>query len=467
MAIRIEHQPSPAVVGMAAYATGRGKYRQRQKYQAARGAAIQRDPFGGQAAGQQAAGEWIDPLAAAQTPADRMMIKAQRRENARAQRMGKGVVHPGVDPFFKPAPTKEEIRRKQELEDRDWEVKHEAEINEREKQEAAARAKQQHEWGLEKEGRESRKKKVTGLVGSLTTIPDEASWEDKRELGRQLAAIKKRAEMVDFNDNKQIEQLEEAIDIYEEAIENLEPSKEVVEKAAREKIEYEQRQTEFKMKQAEEERKKDKAAWETFSNMYPNGVESFVGGRKAAMEEWKRIRGEMSGGGGAEGGELPEAPAEVVTKDGVQYQDQPGKGYVQVPSAAAPMVFDPATGNLRPSAAAPPAAGESQMPQPPALVPPNALAPGAAERRKPRLPEEAGAVAPPEVQAAPPPEEAAVAAWEWVPPVVLGARSSGTRPPRPGRPGYKTWKKKVDAEYEQLPSGAAFVGPDGKKRRKP
>lgn len=50
---------------------------------------------------------------------------------------------------------------------------------------------------------------------------------------------------------------------------------------------------------------------------------------------------------------------------------------------------------------------------------------------------------------------------------IVPDRPHGTPPPRPGRPGYKAWIKKVEERYEQLPSGTIFVGPDGKQRRKP
>ncbi len=186
MAIRILHQPSGAAVGAAAYATGQGKARQRkQKYAmdlmrderriqarqegfkyraAALGGGAGRQRMGQQRLGQQAAGTWKDPLTAAvgkarevgqqidTTPdvdslagvkqllrpmrkaasSSAVQIKAQRRANDRARRMGKPDPYPEAEPQFEAAETKEEARRREELEDRDWEAKEEERINKRE-----------------------------------------------------------------------------------------------------------------------------------------------------------------------------------------------------------------------------------------------------------------------------------------------------------------------------------------------
>ncbi len=160
MAIRIEHQPSGAAVGMAAYATGRGRARQRQQKNALdmwqeerreqrRSGNIYRRAMGRsrtQQLGQQQQGTWEDPLALAVAGAEdakasgtdafgqpmpgmedqrkssikkAVQIKAQRKANARALRMGKPIPFPEAEMQFTPAPTKEEVRRRQKLEDRD------------------------------------------------------------------------------------------------------------------------------------------------------------------------------------------------------------------------------------------------------------------------------------------------------------------------------------------------------------
>ena len=407
MPIRVEHQPSPGVVGMAAYAAGRGKYLQRQqaqalglardqqrlsaygqrqKYQAARGAAIQRDPFGGQAVGQQAAGEWVDPLVAAQTPADRMVIKAQRRENARAQRMGKDVVHPGVDPFFKSAPTKEEIRRQQELEDRKWGVENEERINIRERQEEIAN----RDW-------KSRKEKMEMIVDSLPTVPAGAkvSLQDQRDLLAMQAKIKKAAALVEFADDGQTEVLDAMVDSYMKKFENLEqapPSEEEVAAAEQQKVENEYKANVEKRAAGEDVRKNEELALKIYGITYaekpPADAEKAM---EKIREELRKLQGTSgeAGGGEAGGGEAPPPPSQetpppsrrapgaptaieeelradwereqmgppmedpfaesfaaeragaatavaagIVTKDGVQYRDQPGKGYVQVSQPA-------------------------------------------------------------------------------------------------------------------------------------
>ncbi len=161
MAIRVSHQPSGAAVGMAAYATGRGRARQRQQKNALdmwqeerreqrRSGNIYRNAIGGrrarQVGQQQQQGTWTDPLALAVAGAEdatasgtdafgrpvpgmidqskssrkkAVQIKAQRKANARALRMGKPEPYPEAEMQFTPAPTKEEVRRQQKLDDRD------------------------------------------------------------------------------------------------------------------------------------------------------------------------------------------------------------------------------------------------------------------------------------------------------------------------------------------------------------
>ena len=137
MGIRVEHNPSPVAVGMAAYMAGRGKSRQRQqKYMLnfaqnqARIQARQRVPAGRQGriplgqqgqipagrqgripAGQQPPLKYSDPLAEAagrgreaKSPleqgmgrADAQRIGAQRKANARAIRMGKPIPYPEAE----------------------------------------------------------------------------------------------------------------------------------------------------------------------------------------------------------------------------------------------------------------------------------------------------------------------------------------------------------------------------------
>ena len=141
MVIRIVHQPSGAAAGMAGYMTGRGKARQRQqKYsmdlweQERKIQARQQQQFAGAkyraalggtrgqgGVGQQAAGQWEDPFELAVAAGDTkkaVQIKAQRKRDARRQRLGEDPLYPEAQQKFLPAPTKEQVRRKQELEDK-------------------------------------------------------------------------------------------------------------------------------------------------------------------------------------------------------------------------------------------------------------------------------------------------------------------------------------------------------------
>ena len=145
MAIRVSHQPSGAAVGMAAYATGRGRARQRQQKNALdmwqeerreqrRSGNIYRNAIGGrrarQVGQQQQVTGWKDPLETALSgdvpfgeedtrSKKAVQIKAQRKTNARALRMGKPIPFPEAEMQFTPAPTEAEVRRQQKLEDRD------------------------------------------------------------------------------------------------------------------------------------------------------------------------------------------------------------------------------------------------------------------------------------------------------------------------------------------------------------
>jgi hypothetical protein len=144
MTIRFEHQPSGAAVGMAAYAAGRNKARQRRQKdvmamleEQRRRGNIYRTALGGGRGGQRLAqqqGEWVDP---SENPflmaEERVNIEAQRRANDRALRLGKPVPHPEVEMQFTAAPTKEEIE--QQKFERD--VRYEQRLHERGRQEKA------------------------------------------------------------------------------------------------------------------------------------------------------------------------------------------------------------------------------------------------------------------------------------------------------------------------------------------
>jgi len=158
MAIRLQHQPSGAAVGMAAYTAGLGKARQRQKKDALdmwreereaqrRSGNIYRNATSSSRTRQvgQQQGTWEDPLALAVAGAEdakasdtdafgqpvpgmedqressikkAVQIKAQRKANERALRMGKPIPYPEAEMQPKPAPTEAEVRRRQQLEDR-------------------------------------------------------------------------------------------------------------------------------------------------------------------------------------------------------------------------------------------------------------------------------------------------------------------------------------------------------------
>jgi hypothetical protein len=87
----------------------------------------QRALGGGQVVDQQ--GTWDDPFAF-KDPKGMIQVHAQQVANARALRMGKPIPFPEAESQFHPAPTKEEIQRKQELEDRDFRARQHTEQDE-------------------------------------------------------------------------------------------------------------------------------------------------------------------------------------------------------------------------------------------------------------------------------------------------------------------------------------------------
>lgn len=131
MGIRIEHQPSLAAVGMAAYMGGRGKARQRQQQQVldlyrdqqrlgyrAHLAGMRQGGVGARAQrgiGVQAPGAMIaDPFAKAMEAEDSqeaVRIQTQREANARAGRMGKPIPYPDAEPKMLPPPDPAEVQR--------------------------------------------------------------------------------------------------------------------------------------------------------------------------------------------------------------------------------------------------------------------------------------------------------------------------------------------------------------------
>ncbi len=187
MAIRIEHQPSGAAVGRAAYTAARNKARQRQQKNALdmwqeerreqrRYGNIYRNAIGGRRARQvgqqqQQVTGWKDPL---QTALDAdvsfgeedtrsknaVQIKAQRKTNARALRMGKPIPFPEAEmqPIY--APTEAEIDQKK------WErgVEHEQDIHERNRAEKAEDATSAETLDIFKERYEGLREKIDSLA---------------------------------------------------------------------------------------------------------------------------------------------------------------------------------------------------------------------------------------------------------------------------------------------------------------
>ena len=222
MGIRIEHSASPAAVGMAAFATGRGKARQRQqkysfdlardqqriqsrqqglKYRAVAGGRqrLQQNPFG-----QQAAGVWEDPLAGA-TGQAAVQIRSQQEANARARRLGKPEPSPGADPIFTPAPTRDEIRRGQVLFDEDRERQQQLEDA------AATRTVA---------GRKARATSLRSLMPDFDVDPA-ISGQLNQDLAEIEAALN--GNQVDFNDPGQAAAVEEKIEAYKKTVAGLRP----------------------------------------------------------------------------------------------------------------------------------------------------------------------------------------------------------------------------------------------------
>ncbi len=224
MAIRIEHSASPAAVGMAAFAAGRGKARQRQqkysfdlardqqriqsrqqglKYRAVAGGArqqrLQQNPFG-----QQAAGEWSDPLVGA-SGQDAVQIRSQQEANARARRLGKPEPSPGIDPIFTPAPTRDEIRRGQVLFDEDRERQQQLDDV------AATRTVA---------GRKARATSLRSLMPDFDVDPA-ISGQLNQDLAEIEAALN--GNQVDFNDPGQAAAVEEKIEAFKATVAGLRP----------------------------------------------------------------------------------------------------------------------------------------------------------------------------------------------------------------------------------------------------
>ena len=137
MGVRIEHQPSGMVVGMASYVAGASQARERKKkqlldlyqderrlqpqrlkYQAALGGTRAR--LAGRAGDDIVGRQIADPLAKAQESGDNTqvrMIQARRRRNDRARRQGKPVPYPDAEVGMTPGETRDQRDRRQKIED--------------------------------------------------------------------------------------------------------------------------------------------------------------------------------------------------------------------------------------------------------------------------------------------------------------------------------------------------------------
>jgi len=220
MGIRVSHFAGGAA-GLAAYAAGRGKGRQRQqKYMMNlfRDQQRMQIKYGGGRRGSggrkllvQPEGTWVDPLAAIGdgegAAGQRIQMKAQRRANERARRMGKEAPHPEADIQFKRAKTKEEIRRDQELADREH----------REAREDKRFAAQ---------GRRAWKQTIIGNLPAVPkTLTDPIQRKHLMDLREGILKVLGSKEW-DLRDPDTLEALDEALDEYQETIANhQEPSR--------------------------------------------------------------------------------------------------------------------------------------------------------------------------------------------------------------------------------------------------
>lgn len=180
MAIRVEHQPSGAVVGLAAYMGGRGKARQRQQKYA------------------------MD------------LYRDERRMQGRRQEQFQGFKY------------REHLERMHQtaMGERDkklrgWDVEDAATRRSHE----LADVGQQREWDVEEaEGREVQRSKEA-RAANLTPIPDYATPEQRKELSQKATGIRDilLSGQWDLNDPETQEKLDKEIESYDETIKHMKP----------------------------------------------------------------------------------------------------------------------------------------------------------------------------------------------------------------------------------------------------
>ena len=240
MGIRFEHQPG-AVVGMAAYAAGRGKARQRQQKYALdllqddrRLQARRQDQFQGfkyRAAlqgmrGQRRLGDQevgpgtiVDPLQDAlntksfwDDKAGRkaaVRVRAQQKASARARRMGKPIPYPDAEVTYNRGQTKYE----------------------RDREDALADYERRREDKLEDTATATTRKSAQDAITALPPIPDYVEANDQRFLGNLKQGMHELLSgKFDLNDPAVLDQLYEAMETYRRVLGQI-PKPSVADKA--------------------------------------------------------------------------------------------------------------------------------------------------------------------------------------------------------------------------------------------